>query len=251
MDRALERTLVREGALVLPPWVVEVTPQFSYAHWDTVQDPYVRNTYSGAVSLRFGLPWTSQMAVSLPYTYSQLRDGSSDSGFADAGVLFSKELLDELQWLPNLVGSVGWTSPTRLGNVLPPVAYLSGFQAGLTASKRVDPLVLFVNVSYFSAASKDVAGTLVDPANVFSSRLGASLALSPASSITGGFNFAYLANTTPADFVVPDSDRMLTTVDVGYTTILWKRTLLNVTAQFGVTGHVPNIRLITSVPIRF
>jgi hypothetical protein len=34
LDRALERTLVREGALVLPPWTYELTPQFSYAHWD-------------------------------------------------------------------------------------------------------------------------------------------------------------------------------------------------------------------------
>jgi len=30
MERALERTLVREGALVLPPWTFELTPQFSY-----------------------------------------------------------------------------------------------------------------------------------------------------------------------------------------------------------------------------
>ena len=37
MERALERTLVREGALVLPPWTFELTPQFSYAHWESVR----------------------------------------------------------------------------------------------------------------------------------------------------------------------------------------------------------------------
>jgi hypothetical protein len=31
----------------------------------------------------------------------------------------------------------------------------------------------------------------------------------------------------------------------------WTRTLLNVTAQFGITGHVPDFRVITSLPIRF
>ena len=32
----------------------------------------------------------------------------------------------------------------------------------------------------------------------------------------------------------------------------WKEaTLLNVTAQFGVTGHVPDFRVMTSLPIRF
>src|SRR5262249_40129845 len=44
MERALERTLVREGALVLQPWAFELTPQFSYAHWDSVQDPFIRNS---------------------------------------------------------------------------------------------------------------------------------------------------------------------------------------------------------------
>jgi hypothetical protein len=251
LDRALERTLVREGALVLPPWVFEVTPQFSYSHWDTVQDPYVRNSYSGALTVRAGLPWTSQIAVSVPYTYSEFRDGSSDSGFSDVGVLLSKELLLESDWRPNLVGSVGWTSPTHLGNTFGPVPYVSGFQAGLTASKRIDPLVLFGGVSYFSAASRDVAGTNVNPADVVATRVGASLALSPASAITAGFNLTYLANAHSYDFVVPNSDRLLTTVDVGYTTILWKRTLLNVTGQFGVTGHVPDFRIVTSIPIRF
>ena len=28
VDRALERTMVREGALVLPPWTYELTPQY-------------------------------------------------------------------------------------------------------------------------------------------------------------------------------------------------------------------------------
>jgi hypothetical protein len=27
---------------------------------------------------------------------------------------------------------------------------------------------------------------------------------------------------------------------VGFSTIVWTRTLLNVTAQFGITGHVPD-----------
>lgn len=62
------------------PVQFELTPQFSYSHWDTVQDPFVRNSYSGALTVRAGLPWTSQVAVSLRYTYSQLRDGSTASG---------------------------------------------------------------------------------------------------------------------------------------------------------------------------
>jgi uncharacterized coiled-coil protein SlyX len=74
MERALERTLVREGALVLPPWTYEVTPQFSYGHWDSVQDPFIRNSYSAGLSFRMGLPWQSQVTVSLPYVWNEGRD---------------------------------------------------------------------------------------------------------------------------------------------------------------------------------
>jgi hypothetical protein len=252
MERALERTLVREGALVLPPWTFEVTPQFSYAHWDSVQDPFIRNSYSAGLLFRMGLPWQSQVTVSLPYVWNEGRDPfPSSSGLSDAGVLLSKELLIDDGWLPNLVGSVGWTSPTSRGSAFSPIPYVSGFQGGLTASKRLDPLVVFLGASYFSSASRDIAGTQSNPSDVAGLRVGGSLAISPSTSVTTGFNVAYLTNPHFTDFVVPNSDRVLSTVDVGFSTIVWTRTLLNVTAQFGITGHVPDFRVITSLPIRF
>jgi hypothetical protein len=252
MERALERTLVREGALVLAPWSYEFTPQFSFGHWDKVQDPTIRNSYSAGLGFRMGLPWQSQVSVSLPYVYSEGKDGfPSSSGLGDAGILVSKELMQENGVFPNLVGSIGWTSPTSLGGNFKPIPYVSGFQAGFTASKSLDPLVVFLGASYFSSASSDVAGSKVNPADVVGARMGASLAVSPATSLTAGFNLAYLTNTTPSDFTVLGSDRVLSSFDVGVSTIVWGRTMLNVTAQFGITGHVPDFRLIASVPVRF
>ena len=81
--------------------------------------------------------------------------------------------------IPNLVGSVGWTSPTSLGGTFGPIPYVSGFQGGFTASKRLNPLVVFMRLSYFSALSHLVAGTRVDPSDVIGARMGASLASSP------------------------------------------------------------------------
>jgi hypothetical protein len=253
MERALERTLVREGALVLAPWTYELTSQFSYGHWDSVQDPFIRNSYSAGLSFRMGLPWTSQVTVSLPYVWNEGKAPfPSSSGLGDAGVLLSKELLiDDGGWVPNLVGSVGWTSPTSQGSAFSPIPYVSGFQGGLTASKRLDPVVVFLGASYFSSASRDIAGTQSNSSDVVGFRMGGSLAISPATSITTGFNVAYLTNPHFTDFVVPNSDRVLSTVDVGFSTIVWARTLLNVTAQFGITGHVPDFRVITSLPVRF
>jgi hypothetical protein len=250
MERALERTLVREGALVLPPWTFQATPQFSYAHWDKIQDPFISNSYSAALSVAMGLPWTSQIAVTVPYVWDQGRDGNpSSSGFADVGVLLSKELLVENGPIPNLVGSAGWTSPTSRNSATGPIPYVSGFQAGFTASKRFDPLVVFLTGSYFSAA--EVAGLEFNPANVVGGRMGASLAISPATAITAGFNVAYLTGTNSADLVLPNSDRLLSSVDVGFNTLVWNRTMLSITTQFGITGHTPDFRVITALPIRF
>jgi hypothetical protein len=67
-----------------------------YAHWDKIQDPFISNSYTGALSVAMGLPWTSQIAVSVPYVFDQGRDGNpSSSGLADVGFLLSKELLVE------------------------------------------------------------------------------------------------------------------------------------------------------------
>jgi hypothetical protein len=258
LEHALELTLVRQGALVLPAWALQVTPQFSYAHWDTIQNPFVKNSYTGALSVAMGLPWASQISVSVPYIYNQGNNGNPNpSGFADVGVMLSKELLiDNGGWIPNLVGSVGWTSPTSVGTSFSPIPYVSGFQAGLTASKRLDPLVVFASASYFSAAS--VQGTLTNPANVIAGRVGGSLAVSPATAVTAGFNLAYLTNPTCANvdlvcqnFVLPNSDRLLSSVDVGFSTLVGNRTLLNLTARFGVNGPTPNFQLIASVPMMF
>jgi hypothetical protein len=86
LERALERTLVREGALVLPTWGFQLTPQFSYAHWDKIQDPFISNSYTGALSVAMGLPWQSQISASVPYVFDQGRNGNpSSSGLADVG----------------------------------------------------------------------------------------------------------------------------------------------------------------------
>jgi hypothetical protein len=258
LERALELTLVREGALVLPAWTFQVTPQFSYAHWDTIQNPFIKNSYTGALSVAMGLPWESQVSVSVPYIYNQGNNGNpNSSGLADVGVLLSKELLvDNGGWIPNLVGSVGWTSPTSLGTSFTPIPYVSGFQAGLTASKRLDPLVVFASASYFSAAS--IQGALTNPADVIAGRVGGTLAISPATAITAGFNLAYITNPNCTNvellcpgLVLPNSDRLLSSVDVGFSTLVWDRTLLNLTARFGVSGPTPNFQLIASVPMMF
>jgi hypothetical protein len=110
---------------------------------------------------------------------------------------------------------------------------------------------VFGGVSYFSASSREMAGTRVNGSDVIGGRVGGSLAVSPATSVTMGVNMSYVTDPGPTTLVLPKTDRFLSSVDVGFATIVGPRTLLNVTAQFGLTGHTPDFRLITSLPIRF
>ena len=198
-----------------------------------------------------GLPWRSQISLGVPYVWNDFgKDGTHD-GLGDAGVVFSKELLREGDVFPGLLGSVGWTSPTSRACCTGPIPYVSGFQGGLTAVKRLDPLVAFAGVSYYSQISGDVAGTTFDPSDVIGTRLGASLAVTPVTSLTAGLNISFLTDTQPGNLPGPQPDDILASVDLGFNTLLWRKTFLSTTAQFGLTGDVPDFRLITSVPVRF
>ena len=80
--------------------------------------------------------------------------------------------------MPGFSGSVGWTSPTSCACCSGPIPYVSGFQAGLTASKRFDPLVAFAErVLLLLDFLRFAAGTTTDPSDVIGTRLGASLAV--------------------------------------------------------------------------
>ena len=250
-DRAIDQALVRQGASVLPRGTYELAPQFSWAHWDTATSPLLENSYSVGLGFRMGLPWRSQISVAVPYVWNDFGPAGTSEGLGDAGVLFSKELTSGGDVFPALVGSVGWTSPTSRACCAGPIPYVSGFQAGLTASKRLDPLVAFAGVSYYSEISGDVAGTTFDPSDIIGTRLGASLAVTPATSVTAGISISFLTDTDFGMFPGPRPDDVLASVDLGFNTILWHNTFLNMTGQFGLSGDIPDFRLITSVPVRF
>jgi hypothetical protein len=250
-DRAIDQTLVRQGVMVLPRGTYELTPEFSWAHWDTVTNPLLENSYSAGLGFRMGLPWRSQLSVAVPYVWNDFGSAGTSDGLGDAGVLFSKELTSGGDVFPGLMGSVGWTSPTTRACCAGSIPYVSGFQAGLTASKRLDPLVAFAGVSYYSEISGDVAGTLYDPSDIIGTRFGASLAVTPTTSVTAGLNLSFLTDSNSGNFPGPKPDDVLASVDLGFNTLLWRQTFLNVTGQFGLTGDIPDFRLITSVPVTF
>jgi hypothetical protein len=82
-ERALERTLVVTGALLLPFGKADIEPSFTYIR-SQEEAPTIffaqgrqliasqdrrRNTFNGELFLRVGLPFDSQLEVGIPYRY--------------------------------------------------------------------------------------------------------------------------------------------------------------------------------------
>jgi hypothetical protein len=252
MNRALERALVQQGGMLLPPGVYELEPQASYAHWDKSRTT-LRHEADVALSLRAGLPWDSQIQMRIPYVHVSTSAGS-ETALGDVDLSLSKQVKREGSLLPSLVGSLGWHSPTGKDAQDGGVPTGGGFdvvQVGLTGLKRHDPLVYYGGLTYSSPLSRSIDGTDVDPGDALGVRLGGILAARPDTSVNLGLNLAFVRAARLNGQRVPESDTVLGTLQVGFGTILTRRAMLNLSADLRVTGEVPDFRLSVALPIRF
>lgn len=252
LGRALERTLVQQGGLLLRAATYELQPEASYAHWDRSRGP-LRRTAGAALSLRAGLPWESQFQLRVPYLRVTTASGSA-SDWGDIDLSLSKQLAREAPGRPGLIASVGWTGRTGedgFGGGVPTGSGFNVLQAGLTAVKRSDPLMLYGGISYAAPLSRQVSGNKVAPGDTFGLRLGTILAASPDTAVNLGLNLGFVRPTRLNGQSVADSDTVLGTLQIGVGTILTRDLLLNVAGEFRVAGNVPNFRLTVTLPIRF
>lgn len=246
MDRALERALVQQGGLVLRPGTYEVEPQLGYAYWDKRRSG-LRHTSEAALGFRAGVGWDSQVQLRVPYVHVR-SDVGSETGLGDVGVSFSKQLaagmVAQLAWLTR-TGEDGFDGgvPTGGGfNVL---------QAGFTAVKRRDPFVFYGGLSYAAAQSREISGVKVEPGDTLGVRFGSILAASPETSATVGLNLGFARANRIGGERVPDSDTVISTLQIGFSNILTRRVLLTLSGDFRLSGDVPDFRLSASLPIRF
>jgi hypothetical protein len=265
--RALERTLVRERAIVLPPWSVEIEPRYTYTYQGTedvrlvltggqqviAQRNIKRDTSEGRLDLRFGLPWSSQLDVALPYSFIQqesVRGGSSKrqrSGLGDLQLGWTKQLLSERGFLPDLLTTVNWKSKTGGSEIG------SGFhaiQTGLTAVKRRDPLAFFGSVAHSWNLSERKVGNDVDEGNTIGLRLGTLLATSPDTSLRIALEVSRSGRDELNGLKISGSNQMAALLEFGIATIVLPRTLLDVRAGVGLTSESPDFRFGVSWPVR-
>ena len=273
--RALERTLVRTGALVLPKGAFEFEPRLQYSYRGSeglrivsvggvaqiAQQDISRNQLEASIGLRAGLPWSMQAAVRVPYlwahedraTASATRESERISGLGDIEVGLAKQFFDERRSRPALLASLNYrftTGDHELGRI----SSGSGFrqlQAALTAVKREDPLVFYGTASYSRAFERERSGTDVDPGDSFGLKGGAILAASPETSLRTAFDFTRFGRTRVAGSSAAGSDATVGILELGLATLLTSRALLDVELGIGVTPDAPDFRVRLALPIRF
>jgi len=274
-ERALERSLTREGALLLPSGILELEPSFTYARQEDSTPSFVAsgggvlaaeternaNNLTADLALRLGLPWDSQLEIGLPYRWRGVEtvtnvgfattDSSSESGagLGDLRLGLAKTLFREALWRPDLVARVTWDSNS--GETSDNGVSLGGgfheLRGSLTAIKRQDPIAFVGGVSYQHAFAHDQ----IRPGPTVSANFGSFIALSPETSLRLLLSGAYQFETELAGMQIEGSDRTIATFLVGGSTLLARGTLLNLSAGIGLSDDADDFSILLSLPIRF
>jgi len=269
INRALERSLVREGGMVLPKGSIEFEPRFLYSYrgsnalqieqlngQETVAlQNAKRDTFDVSGIVRMGLPWTSQIDLRLPFIISRQEVATAGttqskrwhSGLGDIELGFTKQLLEEKGSLPGLLTAFSWKSNTGNNNIG------SGFhalQGALSAVKRQDPLAFFGTVAHSWSLSGRRLGNDVDLGNTLGLRMGTLLATSPETSLRVAFEVNRSGEIKLNRRNIPGSSTNLALFQFGLSTIILRRTLLDVKLDIGLTPDSPDFQFGVSLPVR-
>lgn len=256
-NRALERALVRERAVLLSPRSAEVEPNFVASH--SSDDGFARTSFGPGVSLRVGLPKRWQVEASLPYVFEKITNGSQKTrsdGVGDLSVAASHQLMTETDKLPSLIGGLSYQAATGRNTSYdngPLVALGGGFpsvQAWVSANKRVDPLVFFGSMSATRFLARDKEAGRIRPGNIYGLRFGTALATAPATSLRAAFSINLLDSTRINGARVPTDD-VNAFLELGGSAVLSADTAIDILFAAGLTRNTPDFRLMVSVPIRF
>lgn len=271
-ERALERTLVLTGDLLLPVGKADIEPFASYEYDDSSSSALLnaggdliatdrrveRDEITAGLNLRLGLPFDSQIELGLPYNFVRQQQnqelaaaaGSDDtaSGLGDLRVGVAKTLLREEGWVPDIVGRITWDSDTGKDSENG-VQLSSDFHeiiGSISAIKRQDPFAFVGRLSYEHAFENDN----IQPGDRFGVGVAAFLAASPETSLSLSLNASYRDDLEFNGNTINGSDENQATINFGISSILARGTLLNFTAGAGLTDDSPDYSVFLSVPVR-
>jgi hypothetical protein len=273
-ERALERSLVQQGARLLPPGEIEIAPGFALSRYEggfptllmTADQDVVGqrqrtfDVYDWRTDLRLGLPWRSQLEIGLPYRrvseqistdvdgIVQAAENMSGAGFGDVTLGLAKTFgAGDSQ--PNLIGRLVWltgsgterTGGVSLGGGMP------GAAARLSAYWRRDPVIFLVGGGYthYSPDAGAQAGDTLDAS------LGLALAVSPETALFFSLDQTFRSAFKRDGVELPGTDGVSSTLRVSASTILGRRLFLLVDTGIGLTQDAPDYRFGVSLSSRF
>jgi hypothetical protein len=263
-ERALERTLVATGNLLVPSGFAEVEPLFSYTRRETpnlVLFNQNRNEFTWALDTRLGLPWESQFEIALPYNLvnqqvtnvfvappQQVFDRSGNA-VGDLTVGLAKTFVHESGWIPDLLGRITYEAPTgpRSVNQVPMLSGQSKLSFAGTAVKRQDPLVFAATAGY----TKAFQANHINPGDQINFQTGAFLATSPETTLRAVLQQNFLQNTTVDNVTFNGSNSAQSILTFGASSILGRGILADLQVGIGLTNSAPKYSVILSSTYRF
>jgi hypothetical protein len=124
-------------------------------------------------------------------------------------------------------------------------------QPALTVVKRDDPVVFVATASYAWMPSRGHEGSDIDPGDALGLKLMTLLAASPQTSLRSGIEVSRAGRTRINGAALPGSDTSIATLLFGFSTLVSRRTLLDVQFSAGLTPDAPHYALSAALPIRF
>jgi hypothetical protein len=274
-ERALERTLVAGGALLLPFGQAEFEPAFNYTRRDndvpvavieaagigaTGDEAFLgsrnvkRNEFTPSADLRIGLPFDAQFEIGLPYNIVQQEiqpSDDEDTGHAigDLRVGIAKTLVREKGWVPDVIARVIYDSNTgdKDDNGVALDGGFNDVSGQVVALKRQDPLAFVASTSYEYTFEDDD----IRPGDELNFTLGALLAASPETTLRAQLQQSFINDVKVNGRVINGSDQTQGVMILGASSILGRGVLLDVATGIGLTDDAPDYFVTVSLPIRF
>lgn len=276
-QRALERTLVQSGALLLPKGLVEIQPFVTYARREReveilqipltvdsrgriplVSESTRRNEFDMGANVLVGLPFESQLELRIPYrsvnqsvVESRLNSPTTENtgnSIGDIRIGLAKTVFHETEWLPDLIGRLTWDTATSdiSSNGVAMGSGFNDFIASLTALKRQDPLAFTATVAY--QASLERQG--IKPGDQATLAFGATLAASPQTSLSIGLQQTYI-KALRQNGVQFGSDRVSSAFTFGGSSTIGRNLFVSLTGGIGLTNDSPDYFFNIMLPFRF
>ena len=266
--RALERSLSESGTLLLPAGIVEVQPSITFVRSDNdlgsmggTAATQQSNLISPGLDIRIGLPYDFQAEFGASWDFVRqdtelatlgVPSGESRAtgiGFGGLRIGLARTFLREEGFRPDLVGRVTWEP--GIGSAIDDGVLLGNqFQSiggEIAVVKRQDPIAFTGTLGYERLFEEDS----IRPGAQTSASLGASLAVSPETSLNLTASALFTDDVEFLGADIPGSDTTQILLSAGASTIIAPDTLLTGSFGFGVTDDAPDFTFVLSLPIRF